>query len=451
MAEYEVVFRSGRAGTKQANLFENLQSREIYATKYADDTCLQQLGLYDSVNYMLDHLGLNYFLSKKEPVYVKLTLEFLSSLIVATVPDTRSSSGTIYFRMFNVDYKFSFDDLADLLHFSHGNRVICEIPEDRFEKAYRTFWRIITAKDTDSFEGNTASSIHNPTLRYLRQLLSCTIFGRAHANKVNSKELFYMWSFITKEKINSLPFMFSHMQSVISSNRGAAITFGGLITTIAKAIGVGDHQFANLEQIPPRFIDLDMVKSMKLVKQRSDGNFFLMINNQVFSDIILPNPSRTDVRNINWNLCYVYNPHPDELEAPTTVPNVAAGRGTNVVQPAHTTHFSNTFAGSSSSSRQSTIDDVPCEMRAQNAINEERDGLFYAIHQQQEQMLKQMQFVQVQQNQMLHNQQQLHGYYNQWQSTEVHRQQQLDRIVHELGDLRLQFDNFQRHQQPPHD
>jgi hypothetical protein len=139
MAEYEVVFRSGRAGTKQANLFENLQSREIYATKYADDTCLQQLGLYDSVNYMLDHLGLNYFLSKKEPVYVKLTLEFLGSLIIATVPDTRSSSGTIYFRMFNVDYEFSFDDLADLLYFSHGNRVICEVPEDRFEDAYRKF------------------------------------------------------------------------------------------------------------------------------------------------------------------------------------------------------------------------------------------------------------------------------------------------------------------------
>jgi hypothetical protein len=36
-------------------------------------------------------------------------------------------------------------------------------------------------------------------------------------------------------------------------------------------------------------------------------------------------------------------------------------------------------------------------MRAQNAINEERDILFYAMHQQQEEMLEQMQFMQAQQ------------------------------------------------------
>ncbi|MCI62526.1 hypothetical protein A2U01_0083783, partial [Trifolium medium] len=81
--------------------------------------------------------------------------------------------------------------------------------------------------------------------------------------------------------------------------------------------------------------------------------------------------------------------------APTHISqNVAAGGGANIVPPAHTPHFSNTFAGSSSSSRQNTIDDVLYEMRAQNAINEERDGLFYAMHQQQEEMLERMQFMQ---------------------------------------------------------
>ncbi|MCI78923.1 hypothetical protein A2U01_0100194, partial [Trifolium medium] len=32
---------------------------------------------------------------------------------------------------------------------------------------------------------------------------------------------------------------------------------------------------------------------------------------------------------------------------------------------------------------------------------------------------------------------------------EEHRQQQLDNLMQELGDLRLQFNNFQNHQQPP--
>jgi hypothetical protein len=135
-----------------------------------------------------------------------------------------------------------------------------------------------------------------------------------------------------------------------------------------------------------------MVKSMNLVRQRTDGKFNLMINNHVFPDIILPNPRRTDVCD-HKNLCYIHDLVPNQT--PTHIPdNVTIGGGNNVVPPAHTTPYSNTFAGSSSSSRQSTIDDVLYEMRAQNAINEECDGLFYAMHQQQEEMLEQMQFLQ---------------------------------------------------------
>ncbi|MCI81867.1 hypothetical protein A2U01_0103141 [Trifolium medium] len=52
---------------------------------------------------------------------------------------------------------------------------------------------------------------------------------------------------------------------------------------------------------------------------------------------------------------------------------------------------------------------------------------------------------------MLHNQHEMQGYYNRWESAEAHRQHQLHRIVQELGDLRLQFDDFQQHQQPPYD
>jgi hypothetical protein len=90
-----------------------------------------------------------------------------------------------------------------------------------------------------------------------------------------------------------------------------------------------------------------------------------------------------------FNFCYT----DDQVtnRAPTHISqNVAAGGGAHFVRPAHTTHFSNTFAGSSSSSRQHTIDDVLFEMRTQSPIIQERDGLFYAMHQQQEEMLEQM-------------------------------------------------------------
>ncbi|CAJ2667314.1 unnamed protein product [Trifolium pratense] len=105
--------------------------------------------------------------------------------------------------------------------------------------------------------------------------------------------------------------------------------------------------------------------------------------------------------------------------------------------------------GSSSSSRQSSIDDVLHEIRAQNALNQERDELFYAMHQQQEEMMERMTFMQAQQDEILQNQHEMQGYYHRWESSEEHRQQQLDNVIQELGGLRLQFNNFQNYQQPP--
>jgi hypothetical protein len=93
-------------------------------------------------------------------------------------------------------------------------------------------------------------------------------------------------------------------------------------------------------------------------------------------------------------MCYIPNLEPDQ--APTHIPgNVAAGGGDEFVPPAHTPHSSTTFAGNSSSYR----------------AQEERDGLFYAIHQQQEVMLADMHFMRAQQTQILHNQAALQNQY----------------------------------------
>ncbi|CAJ2668202.1 unnamed protein product [Trifolium pratense] len=124
---YELVFRRN---SNQSQTYEDLRRREIQATRYADDSTLRKLGLLDSVNFLLDNLNVRHFLSQQNPVYTQLTLEFLSSLIVNTVPETRSSHGAVYFRMFNTEYEFSFNDMADLLHFPHGQEVKCEVHND---------------------------------------------------------------------------------------------------------------------------------------------------------------------------------------------------------------------------------------------------------------------------------------------------------------------------------
>jgi len=70
---------------------------------------------------------------QEPPVYVQLTREFLSSLIITDLAQI-SSSGTLHFRMFNVQYRCSFDQMAEFLHLPHGDGEICEVPGDQIGK-----------------------------------------------------------------------------------------------------------------------------------------------------------------------------------------------------------------------------------------------------------------------------------------------------------------------------
>lgn len=122
--------------------------------------------------------------------------------------------------------------------------------------------------------------------------------------------------------INTVPFMISHMHAIVIAKRGAII-FGGLITSIARVLGL-EEKFSSLIPLLSRTIDIDMTRSLKLVKRRQDGKFKLMIANNVFPNFILPNPNRTNVCNPD-NYCYLYDPVPDPVAA--HIPeNVATGR-----------------------------------------------------------------------------------------------------------------------------
>ncbi|CAI8593104.1 unnamed protein product [Vicia faba] len=150
-------------------------------------------------------------------------------MIFEPTPDTDCSCGIVNFRMFNVRYAYTFDQLADLLHFPHGNKMVCEVPyTERWKNYFQPFWRAITGTVTHSFKGNT-------TIRYFSQLLACTIFGRPNSNKVNEKELFYLFTTFVPEKVNIVSFMISHMFAIVTAKKGA-IVFGGLITSIARVL-----------------------------------------------------------------------------------------------------------------------------------------------------------------------------------------------------------------------
>ena len=91
---------------------------------------------------MLDNLGLHDIFIRKEPIFEYLTREFLSSLIYNGHPNTGSTSGTIQFRMFNVEYQYTTDELVGLLYFPYGEDALCETPLDsEWSSEAFEFWR----------------------------------------------------------------------------------------------------------------------------------------------------------------------------------------------------------------------------------------------------------------------------------------------------------------------
>jgi hypothetical protein len=261
-----IILHGGKPGERQNKILQKLQTREILATRYVDEDCLYTLGTYDSVFHMLDNLGLHDISASKAPTYDRLNRGFLSSLIYTVYPGTASTVGTVYFRMFNVEYEYTTDALAGLLGMPYGEGAICETPLDaEWALEAFTFWNRLSNVAVTSFEGILASNIHNPTIRIFRYLLACTIFGRENSNKVNARELLFLEGCLTNRRINHVPFMLAHMSAILK--KGGTISFGGLITSIARALNL-HAELATFEPLAHRTINLMFLKDMKLCKVR---------------------------------------------------------------------------------------------------------------------------------------------------------------------------------------
>jgi hypothetical protein len=156
-----------------------------------------------------------------------------------------------------------------MLGIPHGEGVICESPLDSdWSVEVFSFWQRLSNTSVNSFVGILASTIHNPTIRVFRYLLACTIFGRENPNKVNARELLFLQGSLTNRRINSVPFMIAHM--ALTLNKAGPIVFGGLITSIARALNL-NNEIATLVPLAPRTINLKFLKDMKLCRSRREG------------------------------------------------------------------------------------------------------------------------------------------------------------------------------------
>lgn len=63
-----IIFQNREDGRKQRKRYTSLLNRAIVPTRYADDSCLRTLAIYDSVHWMLNRFVYHIFLHKKTPL-----------------------------------------------------------------------------------------------------------------------------------------------------------------------------------------------------------------------------------------------------------------------------------------------------------------------------------------------------------------------------------------------
>ena len=101
------------------------------------------------------------------------------------------------------------------------------------------------------------------------------------------------------QKINAAPFLLAHIHSICTRG-GKAFYFGGLVTSLALALDHGDT-LTHLPSRPPVLLTLDHCKSAHLIHERDDGKFHPVIQNRVYTNIVLPCRDRIDPQNrANW-------------------------------------------------------------------------------------------------------------------------------------------------------
>lgn len=96
-------------------------------------------------------------------------------------------------------------------------------------------------------------------------MLADTILGRENITKLNAKEFLYLHAALIQRMLNLVPFLIAHMSTILKKKE--IISFGGLITSLARAIGL-NTDLAKLEPLPLCTLDLNIMRNMRLYKVR---------------------------------------------------------------------------------------------------------------------------------------------------------------------------------------
>ncbi|KAI5411807.1 hypothetical protein KIW84_056759 [Lathyrus oleraceus] len=224
----------------QRRRFEALDWIEMALTLYPDGRTMTNLGIRDSVTFLINQLGWDTFaIKRKFSSYSRLTLEFLSSLVYLPDHGMRFNKGLITFKLFDNDYRYTHREIVELLGCPNGSDTFTITQEDMLiDLELDHFWGSITGNDHPEPDLIHSENIHNPAIRYFHKILAHTLFGKEHNRTfVSNDELFIMYYASQAQPVNAATFMIANLDRITQDNHGP-ILVGGLMTMIANAIGL---------------------------------------------------------------------------------------------------------------------------------------------------------------------------------------------------------------------
>src|SRR3954469_9158809 len=111
--------------------------------------------------------------------------------------------------------------------------------------------------------------------------------------------------------------MLQHIQGCVNAPATNPFLFGGIITSLACALGLGD-ELLSLSHLmkPAQSLDLTYCRDSQLVTPRHDGRYTLVVNKVLIPYVILPCPERINIRYVQrWRLIDEH-PQDDQQDTP---------------------------------------------------------------------------------------------------------------------------------------
>ena len=203
-----------------------MNTRNFFQTKFFHEPTLRMLEMDVCTRQLLVHGGLGDFLDKNAPTYSGLVKEFLATLSV------RSTS--IEFRLLGREFTRTKERVGQLFGVTAAPTAgWFDVSKGEGPVA---FWLAVTRVPFEAKKGQYNSSIRHPALRLIHKVLANTFFAQAEVNKISLRDMSYLWCLTPESPV--IPgwvdlFLFN-CKDIIDKRKTATISFGGLITLIAR-------------------------------------------------------------------------------------------------------------------------------------------------------------------------------------------------------------------------